>query len=230
MEAIYYDWSTSSWGTRPGLRRTERMAAPTPAPGTPVLRTPARAGRGPSERSAQSKRTPTFVILAYHLKNAHKWHEGIPPARRNYLGLSISVSCTIRIVSRSLPFVCVSLSLSHLVSFMIANFNGWDVSVIPQVYSRMGAGEALSRRVAAVISFVFSFNIVFVWYNKCCYFILRPVVVQGHKRVTVNATGCEFDSHSEQCKINFYFLVIRGRKINDAKRHVEFRHSTHDSS
>lgn len=120
------------------------------------------ADKGPSERSAQSKRTPTFVILSYHLKNAHKWHEGIPLARRNYLGLSISVSCTIQIVSRSLVFVSVLLSLSHLVSFMIADFNGWDVSVIPQVYSQMEVDEALSLFDALKL-FVCSFNILFGW-------------------------------------------------------------------
>lgn len=34
-----------------------------------------------------SERTPTFENLPYNSKNAHKWHEGIPLARRNYLGL-----------------------------------------------------------------------------------------------------------------------------------------------
>ena len=28
--------------------------------------------------------------------------------------------------------------------------------------------------------------------------IQRPVMVQSHKRVTINATGCGFDSHSKK--------------------------------
>jgi hypothetical protein len=37
------------------------------------------------ETSTPRQRTPTFEKLSYNSKNAHKWHEGIPPARRNYL-------------------------------------------------------------------------------------------------------------------------------------------------
>ena len=32
---------------------------------------------------------------------------------------------------------------------------------------------------------------------------MRPVVVQGHKRVIVKATGCAFDSYTK-----FYFVVL----------------------
>lgn len=41
----------------------------------------------PEQTLRHSERTPTFENLPYNSKNAHKWHEGIPPARRNYLGL-----------------------------------------------------------------------------------------------------------------------------------------------
>ena len=40
--------------------------------------------------------------------------------------------------------------------------------------------------------------------------ILRPVVAQRHKCVTVNVTGCGYDPHSRKGNIyfNFYFLFI----------------------
>ena len=45
----------------------------------------------------------------------------------------------------------------------------------------------------------------------------------GHKRVTVNVTGYRFDSYSRKMKyLIFYFL----RSGEEAKRGVEFRHST----
>lgn len=83
MEAIYYDWSTSSWGT---LGSSPDSDGKNGDPETDdAARTPI---KGPPNTRRAVKRTPTFVILLYNSKNAHKWHgEGIPPARRNYLGL-----------------------------------------------------------------------------------------------------------------------------------------------
>ena len=45
--------------------------------------------------------------------------------------------------------------------------------------------------------------------------------------MTVNTTGCEFDSHSRKRNIylNFYSHVVAGLGVK-AKRGVEFRHST----
>lgn len=60
---------------------------------------------------------------SYKPKNAHKWHEGIPPARRNYLGLSISVSRTIEMVSLS-----PSKFRHHPVSFAFDSFMTVDLN------------------------------------------------------------------------------------------------------
>ena len=35
-------------------------------------------------------------------------------------------------------------------------------------------------------------------YFNICYMLLIVVAAQGHRRVTVNATGCGFDSHSRK--------------------------------
>lgn len=64
---------------------------------------------------------------SYKPKNAHKWHEGIPPARRNYLGVSISVSRTIEIASLS-PLKPLHLSVSFAFdSFMTLDLNGFGM-------------------------------------------------------------------------------------------------------
>lgn len=84
-------------------------------------------GPYPTYASAQSAiQTHTdYSNPSYKPKNAHKWHEGIPPARRNYLGLSISVSRTIEIVSLS-PLEPGHLSISFAFdSFMTVDLNGF---------------------------------------------------------------------------------------------------------
>ena len=53
--------------------------------------------------------------------------------------------------------------------------------------------------------------------------IWRP---QGHKRETVNATGCGFVSHLGKK----YFIFSFSRSSNEAEPYVEFRHSTHNNS
>ena len=49
-----------------------------------------------------------------------------------------------------------------------------------------------------------------------------PVVVQEHKRATVNATGCEFDSHSLKKNL----IILFPLSGNEAKRGVKLHHST----
>ena len=42
---------------------------------------------------------------------------------------------------------------------------------------------------------------------------MRPVVAQSHKCVTINATGCKFDSHSGKLNITlFYFYALVPRQ------------------
>ena len=51
-------------------------------------------------------------------------------------------------------------------------------------------------------------------------------VAQGHTRVTVIATDCRFDTHYSMKYLIFLFL----RSVVEAKRGVEFRHSTRNAS
>ena len=48
-------------------------------------------------------------------------------------------------------------------------------------------------------------------------------MAQGHKRVTVGATGCGFDSHWRN---EIFYIFISLRSGVEAKRGVEFRLST----
>ena len=47
---------------------------------------------------------------------------------------------------------------------------------------------------------------------------MRPVVAQAHRRATVSATGCVFNSHSRKEMFKFSFLYD-----------VEFRYSTRNA-
>lgn len=85
---------------------------------------PSRHDKGPFASAQSAIQTHTDNSNPpYKPKNAHKWHEGIPPARRNYLGLSISVSRTIEIVSLS------PSNPSHIpVSFAFGSFMNLDLN------------------------------------------------------------------------------------------------------
>ena len=53
---------------------------------------------------------------------------------------------------------------------------------------------------------------------------MSPVIVQEHKRVTINATGCAFDFHSRRLNILFFISRL------SCQRDVKFRHSTRNVS
>lgn len=127
MEAIYYEWSTSSWGTSPpraadGKQRMNANASElkrTPIKGPPTV-------SGVHARNARQHSNPP--VQFEKRTHTNDTRESLP-ARQNYLGLSISVSRTIEISSHSLfaaPYMFVSIAFD---SFMTVDLNEFEMCV-----------------------------------------------------------------------------------------------------
>lgn len=162
MEAIYYECSTSSWGTS-GHRRKAKNECES-------LRIETNTDKGPSEcrRRARSERTPTLQSSRSYnskkLTHTNDTRESLP-ARQNYLGLSISVSRTIEIASHSLLtelYKTVSIAFG---SFMTVYLNGFGMCVFFPLVSnstsfRKMPGDIRTCRLNPLQIFVTTFSVV----------------------------------------------------------------------
>lgn len=190
MEAIYYEWSTSRWGSSGHRRKAKNECE--------CLRIETNTDKGPSEcrRLARSERTPrrrrrrNTPILPYNPKkrtHTNDTRESLP-ARQNYLGLSISVSRTIEIASHSHAMELHNTVPFAFGSFMTVDLNGFGMYVFFPLFSKST-----------------SFRKAGGWHRDVLLELATPFFVRVLRVImSVNALDVLCCSSATECKFKLY--------------------------